>query len=183
MRSNVRTVAGFLAIALMPFSAVQAKDADALQLTYRYPDGGVAIYKNRGNVDLNMGVITARLMTEYLSHEKKIDSTEELQGIEYTMTDLAETVYVGGQLVPRDELSKLEGQSVWFKLSPRGEVSGFEMGEMSDLTYAEEKVLKPVLASIRLNLPGQYPELPPGEIKVGIPGILNGRLPPMISRV
>lgn len=146
---------------------VEARDSKSTVLTYRYPDGAVAVYKNRSNIDLNMGMITAQLQTQYMSEEKRLGATEGHQSVEYKMTDLAETVYVAGQLVPREELALLEGQSVRFELGPQGQVSDFSIDELGRLTYAQEQAIKPVLASLRLGIPALYPELPSGPMSVG----------------
>lgn len=162
----MRPVVIMVWVLVVAFGQAVAEDG-ALRLAYRYPDAGAAVYKNKATVDLNMGVITASLMTEYDSEERVIGRDGDRQSIEYTMRDMAETVKIGGQLVPRDVLAKLEGKSVWYKLTPTGNVSAFESGEVGDLTYAEEKEIRPILASLRLAIPSLYPELPTTPLAVG----------------
>ena len=145
--------------------SVQAEDG--VQLSYRYPDGSTVVYKNRETVDLNMGAIRASLQTEYRSEERKIDVVDGKQSMEFKMVRLAESTKIGGQLIPREVLTLLEGQAVWFKLDDQGNVTGFETGEMSDLSYAEEKAQKPILSNLKLGVPALYPELPDHPVSVG----------------
>ena len=145
--------------------SVQAEDG--VQLSYRYPDGATVVYKNRETVDLNMGAIRASLQTEYRSEERKIDVVDGKQSMEFKMVRLAESTKIGGQLIPREVLTLLKGQAVWFKLDDQGNVTGFETGEMSDLSYAEEKALKPILSNLKLGVPALYPELPDHPVSVG----------------
>jgi hypothetical protein len=147
------------------FGLVQAEDG--VQLSYRYPDGSTVVYKNRETVDLNMGVIRSSLQTEYRSEERKLDVIDGKQSMEFKMVRLAESTKIGGQLIPREVPTLLEGQAVWFKLDDRGNVTGFETGELSDLSYAEEKALKPILSNLKLGVPALYPELPDHPVSVG----------------
>lgn len=149
------------------FSSAQAQAQERVSLSYRYPDGATVVYKNRETVDLNMGVVRASLQTEYRSQERKIGDVDGKQSMEFKMVRLAETTKVGGQLIPREVLTLLEGQAVWFKLDGQGNMTGWETGELSDLSYAEEKALKPILSSLKLGIPGFYPELPDRPLKVG----------------
>lgn len=156
------------------FGAVLAEDA--VLLSYRYPDGATVVYKNRETVDLNMGVIRASLQTEYRSEERKIDVIDGKQSMEFKMVRLAESTQIGGQLIPREVLTLLEGHAVWFELDDQGNVSGFETGELSDLSYAEEKALKPILSNLKLGVPALYPELPDHPVGVGDTWEMNREL-------
>jgi len=158
---------GLVMACLILWPANDSTSEDGFRLAYRYPGDKTAIYKVFSNIDLDMDLISARLMTEYKSHEKLVSKSDTVQTIQYHIDELSQSVKWGGMLTDNEELRPLVGHVLSFKLSPTGVVSDFDSGKLTDLTYSQEMALRPVLAAWQLSIPSLYPELPKEPVKVG----------------